>query len=97
MKRFKIDRCVYETTTEILTEDNLRTIANIPLDREIWLIRPGRCDIRLEKNESLKINDFQRFFTAPTYINNSDTCDNLVIWKGIPICPACHAELSIGN
>jgi hypothetical protein len=67
----QIDRAHFETTEDALTGAQLRKLppGGIPNDRDLYEIRPGDSDLLINDNDSVRMRDGLRFFTAPKQIN----------------------------
>ena len=66
--KFKIDRKEYATTALVLTGEALKILASLDEDHDLWMIRPGRCDILLSGDDPWTVTEHQRFFSAPRII-----------------------------
>ncbi len=67
----KIDRVQYTVTQELMTGTELRQVppTPIPVDRDLFEVRPGKPDRPIGDADTVKIHDGIRFFTAPSQIN----------------------------
>jgi hypothetical protein len=69
--RIQIDRVHYEVHQEHLTGEQLRHVppTPIPLDRDLYEVRPGEPDQLISNDDPVRMRDGLRFFTAPHHIN----------------------------
>lgn len=69
--KIQIDREHYKVAKESMTGAELRQLPNpdIPATRDLFEVVPGHPDRKLELNDTVKIVDGKRFFTAPAHIN----------------------------
>ncbi|MDX6197889.1 MAG: hypothetical protein QOJ79_1040 [Actinomycetota bacterium] len=67
----KIDRDQYTTLSTSLTGEGIRQLVSppIPVDRDLYLVRPGDDDLLIQAADAVSIRDGLRFFTAPGHIN----------------------------
>ena len=70
----QINRKDYEVPDDVdMTALAMRQLADVPYNYDVWEIRPGRCDQKVEEPMSYTMPKgcMRRFFTAPSHINNS--------------------------
>lgn len=72
--RIQIDRVHYEVTDSVMTGMQLRAVPPPPQgpigsDRDLFLVVPGGTDEKLADDQSVKLHNGMRFFTAPAQIN----------------------------
>ncbi|HEX3365781.1 multiubiquitin domain-containing protein [Phenylobacterium sp.] len=65
----KIDRTEYEVRERKRTGAQLRTLAGIGADRDLFEVVPGGSDVKIADDMEVKMRDGLRFFTAPAQIN----------------------------
>ena len=67
----RIDRAEYEWSEEKITGAQLRhlTPTPIPDDRDLFQIVPGHPDRKIKSDDTVRVHDGLRFFTAPNTIN----------------------------
>jgi hypothetical protein len=63
-----IDRTHY-TVDSPMTGAELRTLASIAGDRDLFEVVPGGTDRKIEATDSVTLRNGMRFFTAPSHIN----------------------------
>lgn len=69
--KIQIDRVHYEVKSHEMTGAQLRALpaSPIPTDRDLFLVIPGGADKKIADNETVKLHNGARFFTAPGQIN----------------------------
>lgn len=69
--RIRIDRVDYTVTEEKLSGEQLREVPSppIPKDRDLYLVVPGHEDRKVKEDDTVRMRDGLRFFTAPNTIN----------------------------
>ena len=68
----QINRKDYEVADGVdMTALEMRQLADVPYNYDVWEIRPGRCDQKVEEPMSYTMPKgcMRRFFTAPSHIN----------------------------
>jgi hypothetical protein len=66
----KIDKNHYKVTEDSMTGIQIKQLANIPNEYELWLEVPGQNeDKKIEDNEVIDIKSGLKFFSSPSYIN----------------------------
>jgi hypothetical protein len=67
----QIDRQHIKVTAEMLTGAQLRQLPNPPIaqDRDLFEVVPGGSDLKIANDQSVKMRDGLRFFSAPSHIN----------------------------
>lgn len=64
-----VDKKRYSVERGTMTGSELKGLAGIPQDYELWLERPGDQDKRIENNESVELKSGMKFFSVPPVIN----------------------------
>ena len=69
--RIRIDRAEYTVTQEKLSGAELRQVppTPIPPDRDLYQVVPGGDDLKIKDDDTVRMHDGLRFFTAPSTIN----------------------------
>ena len=69
--KIRIDRTQYEVFEEKLSGAQLRQVPSppIPPERDLFQVIPGHPDKKIKDDDTVKIYDGLRFFTAPNTIN----------------------------
>jgi hypothetical protein len=69
--RIQIDRAHYVVHEDEMTGAELRQVPDqdIPADRDLFEVVPGRPDNKVDDAEGVQIQNGKRFFTAPGHIN----------------------------
>jgi hypothetical protein len=69
--RIQIDRVHYTVHQREMSGEQLRQVPIPPIgpDRDLYEVRPGEPDLRIENDTVVKIREGLRFFTAPHHIN----------------------------
>lgn len=65
----QIDRTHFKVETAALTGQQLRELAGIPVDRDLFRVVPGGSDQKIEASATVQLKSGARFFTAPGQIN----------------------------
>ncbi|MGJ7562309.1 multiubiquitin domain-containing protein [Variovorax sp. GB1R11] len=65
----QVDRTHYKVETASLTGQELRDLASIPSDRDLFRVVPGGSDVKIEVGDTVQLKSGDRFFTAPSQIN----------------------------
>lgn len=65
-----IDDIKYELPGESVTGAQLRALAPVPADRDLWLEVPGpKDDVLVRPEETYEVKPGSHFYTAPSTIN----------------------------
>jgi hypothetical protein len=64
-----IDRTHYTVDRSPMTGAELRALASIAADRDLFEVVPGGTDRKIEATDSVTLRNGMRFFTAPSHIN----------------------------
>lgn len=67
----QIDRARYEWAEEKINGAQLRCLPepSISPERDLFQVVPGRPDLKIKDDDTVKVHDRLRFFTAPSTIN----------------------------
>lgn len=65
----QIDRTHYKLERSSLTGQELRELASIAGDRDLFRVVPGGSDVKIEAAATVQLKSGDRFFTAPGQIN----------------------------
>lgn len=65
----QIDRTHYKVESSALTGQQLRELAAIGGDRDLFRVVPGGSDLKIEVGATVQLKSGDRFFTAPGQIN----------------------------
>ena len=65
----QIDRVHYKVETATMTGEQLRQLASIAEDRDLFRVVPGGTDIKIAATDTVQLKSGDRFFTAPGQIN----------------------------
>ena len=64
-----IDKATFRVSVSTMTGAQLRELASIPADRDLWLEVPGGEDIKVDVTTTYELKNGMHFFTAPATIN----------------------------
>ena len=72
----QIDRTKYEWSDEEISGAQLRCLppTPIPTERDLFQVIPGHPDRKIKDEDTIKVYDGLRFFTAPNTINPGTNC-----------------------
>lgn len=65
----QIDRNHYKLEVAVMTGQQLRELASIAADRDLFRVVPGGSDVKIEVGDTVQLKSGDRFFTAPGQIN----------------------------
>ncbi len=67
----QIDRAKYEWAEEKIDGAQLRRLPEppIPPERDLFQVVPGHPDLKIKDDDTVRVHDGLRFFTAPSTIN----------------------------
>lgn len=65
----QIDRTHYKLESAAVTGQQLRELASIAGDRDLFRVVPGGSDLKIEAGATVQLKSGDRFFTAPGQIN----------------------------
>jgi hypothetical protein len=65
----QIDRTHFKLEGSSLTGQQLRELASIAADRDLFRVVPGGSDVKIEAAATVQLKSGDRFFTAPGQIN----------------------------
>lgn len=65
----QIDRVHYKVEVPSMTGAELRQLANVLPDRDLFRVVPGGTDVKIGATDTVQLKSGDRFFTAPGQIN----------------------------
>lgn len=65
----QVDRVHYKVEVPSMTGAELRQLANVPADRDLFRVVPGGTDVKIGALDVVQLKSGDRFFTAPGQIN----------------------------